>query len=131
MRRIISFILLISMLLSGCGGPGRKHFAVLCKICVVREYQGMQTERIYTDSGKMRQILNGLRSLGEESTPEIDPELIRQRCYKITLIHTDGSKTLYQTKGDRYIRRGDAPWQQANPEMVSRLNLLLQSLPGD
>jgi hypothetical protein len=79
----------------------------------------------------MRQILNGLRSLGQKSTPTIDPSQLTARTYSITLTHTDNSQRLYQIKGDRYIRLCRDPWKQVDPERINDLHLLLQNLPGD
>ena len=133
MKRLFVIFSGISMLFSGCmkKAPAVENWIVISNISVIREYQGLQTQRNYSQQDKMEQILNALRSLGTESTPEVDPESLNLRSYTITLTHTDGSKKIYQTKGDRYIRRGNGPWQQADPKKVAELNFLLQSLPGD
>ena len=121
------------MLCAGCHtrGQSEANWPVVSQITVTCEHQGTLTRQFYTSEAKMRQILNCLRSLGQKSSPPIDPDTISARTYSITLTHTDGSQRIYQTKADRYIRICRDPWQQADPEKVSELHLLLQGLPGD
>lgn len=130
---VIAAILLI---FSGClhqsgKDPVIKNWKVVSEITVTCENAGTLTRRIYTNQEKMQSILNAIRQLGQKSKPDIDPETLQMRTYCITLTHTDGSQRIYCTKGDRYIRQCRGNWQQADPEKVSELNLLLQNLPGD
>lgn len=133
MKRLFVIFFGIFILFSGCTkkAPDIENWTVIEHISVIRDYQGLQTQRNYSQQNKMEQILNALRSLGTESPPEVDPDELNLRTYTITLTHTDGNQKIYQTKGDRYIRRGNGPWQQADPKKVAELNFLLQSLPGD
>ena len=138
MKRLFAAATIAALLLSFSGclhqsgrQPAIDNWKVVSQITVTCENQGQVTRRVYTDQGKMRQILNALRELGQKFTPETDPEALPLRTYCLTLTHTDGTQRIYCTKGDRYIRRCREPWQQADPEKVSELNFLLQSLPGD
>lgn len=131
MKRIFYCFLLLSISLTGCARSTPESFTVLTRITVIREYQGVQTQRIYTTSEKMSRILNILRSIGTSSSPDLDPEPLKLRCYTIILTRSDGSTLTYKTKGDRYIRKNDEAWQQTDPKIVSELNLLLQTLPSD
>lgn len=125
-------IILAAVLLTGCSAkkpdPGPP---VVYKITVTCRHEETVTERIYTSQPKMRQILNHLRSLGQQFTPPIDPEALSARTFHIDISFTNGSSRLYQTKADRYIRTDQAPWKQADPKQLERLNLLLLTLPPD
>ena len=130
-KRIGILCLAAVLLCTGCRSRQEEDWPVVCQITVTCEQEGSLTRRVYTSEAKMRQILNGLRSLGQKSTPTIDPSQLMARTYSITLTHTDNSQRLYQIKGDRYIRLCRDPWKQVDPERMSDLHLLLQNLPGD
>jgi hypothetical protein len=132
-RRIIVICLAIIFLFTGCHFHSKQEagWPVVNQITVTCEQNGALTRRVYTTETKMRQILNSLRSLGQKSTPAIDPGTLSVRTYCITLYHTDSSQRLYQIKGDRYIRICRDSWQQVDPEQISELHLLLQNLPSD
>ena len=124
---------MIALLCTGCRPKDTADgsFPVVSEITVTCEQGGTLTRQVYTTQWKMRQILNSLRVLGQQSTPSIDPETLTERIYCITLYHTDGSQRIYQTRPDRFIRTERGPWKQADPKKVSELHLLLQHLPGD
>lgn len=135
-NRIIPLIAAMLLFFSGClhqsgKEPNIKNWTVVSEIIVTCEDSGEVTRRVYTEPKKLRSILNALRDLGQKFKPDVDPDTLPLRSYCITLNHTDGSQRIYRTKGDRYIRRCREPWQQADPEKVSELNLLLRSLAGD
>lgn len=134
--RIAAMVAVLVWSLCGCmhqsgRKPTIKNWTVVSQITVTCENGSNISRKIYNDPQKMRQILNALRDLGQKFKPDADPESLPLRSYCITLTHTDGSQRIYRTKGDRYIRQCREPWQQADPEKVSELNLLLQNLSGD
>lgn len=134
--RTTAIIAALLLTLSGClhqsgRQPVIENWKVVSEITVTCEHEGEVTRRIYTNQKKMRLILNAIRQLGQKFKPDVDPENLRLRTYCITLTHSDGSQRIYCTKGDRYIRQCREAWQEADPEKVSELNLLLQGLPGD
>ena len=127
-------IIVLTLCLSGCFHRTHteiENWRVVSEITVTCENEGQVTRRIYTSQDKMKRIMHALRDLGQKFTPDVDPETLNIRTYCITLTHTDGSQRIYCTKGDRYIRQCRDKWQEADPEKVSELNLLLQGLPGD
>ena len=132
-KRIYVLCLAVLLLCAGCRQRSQKveSWTVVSEITVTCEQGGSVTRQIYTTQWKMREILNCIRSLGQKFTPTIDPDTLSARTYSITLTYTDGTQRIYQTKSDRYIRTCRDPWQQADPEKISELHLLLQSLPGD
>ena len=132
-RRIWAMYLGIMLFFVGCSLHRTEDMGwpVVSQITVTCDRSGHVTQQIYTSQDKMRQILNQLRTLGQQFTPPIDPEALSARTYSIAVSFTDGSQRLYQTKSDRYIRIDQNPWQQADPKRIEDLNQLLQNLPGD
>lgn len=120
---------MVLLFCSGCTGKGPppKNWAVVSQITVTRE----QERKHYEDPEKLRMILTALRQLGQQTNPEADPERMSIPSTCITLTRTDGTVRLYRIKGDRYIRQDQDHWQQADPERIGELTLLLQTLPGD
>lgn len=131
----LTVCLAVLLICTGCqlqtGDTDVESKKVVSKITVTCHEDGSVTNRTYTSQTKMKEILNGIRQLGQKMKPDVDPEQLNERLFSITLLHTDGSQQHYQTKADRYIRRGQEPWQQADPKKVSELNVLLQTLPAD
>lgn len=129
-RKWLALLIASLLLCTGCSRyetPQTRN--VVTEIRVVD--QSDRTQRHYTDPQKMRQILNGLRQIGQLTTPDTDPEELALDTYQIQLHHSDGTQEFWHTKGDRYIRKGTAPWQQADPDHLSQLTTLLQTLPPD
>lgn len=131
--RKIAVLVLFLLLCTGCGRAAEKapSVGVVSEITVTREHRGMVTRQIYTEPHKLQQILNALRQVGQRFTPDTDPETLPLSSFHITLHRTDGIEHIYRTKADRYIRYNRQPWQETDPESLSRLTELLQNLPGD
>jgi hypothetical protein len=84
------------------------------------------SRQIYEDPGQMSRILNRLRSLGQRYAPDLDPETLSGPTVSIRIHHSDGTSQQYQIKPDRYVRTGQATWQQADPKQIQLLLLLLK-----
>ena len=129
-RKWLALMIVSLLLCTGCSrydAPQTRN--VVTEIRVMD--QNSLTQRHYTDPHKMRQILNSLRQTGQLTTPDTDPDRLPLDHYQIQLHHSDGTQQTWHTKGDRYIRKGTAPWQQADPDLLSQLTDLLRSLPPD
>lgn len=131
-RKIIALVLAVGIL-GSCSGCGRKKTGVrvVDRIFVQWEADGMPVQQIYENPDKMQLILNRLRTLGQRFSSETDPDRLDVPAVTVTLLYSDRTQKQYQIKPDRYVRIGQAPWQQADPRQVTSLRLLLQSLPGD
>lgn len=132
MRKIVA-VLLAVCLLGICSGCFHKKASVklVSEISVQWEDNGGPIHRIFDSPQKMHLILNKLRTLGQRFSSDTDPETLEASVLSITLSYSDGSQQLYQIKPDRYIRIGQEPWQQADPNRITDLRLLLLSLPSD
>ena len=111
------------MILTGCGKTTFRH-SVVSRITVE---QGGQTNT-YTTQGEMIQILDLLRNLGQRTHAQINPETLSIPSCRIMLERTDGTATVYQIKGERYIRRDNGSWQQTAPQGLTDLLVLLGQL---
>ena len=131
-RRIIAAILAVGIF-GLCGGCLRKKTGVrvVDQISVQWVEDGKDVCRIHEDPEKMHLILNKVRTLGQRFSTDADPESMDIPAVTMAFLYSDGTQRLYQIKPDRYVRIGQAPWQQADPRKVTALRLLLLSLPGD
>lgn len=131
-KQLGALALIVAILFSACAiqtpSPG---WPVVSEITATIEQNGFSSRQTYTDSAKMRQILNLLRNLGQQFTPFVDPNTLSAPCCSICVSFTDGKRRVYQIKADRYIRTDSGPWQQADPERIEKLRQLIQTLPGD
>lgn len=93
--------------------------------------EGQGRTLVYTAQDKMSWLLDSLRQLGQKTLAHIDPETLSVEAYRITLERTDGTATVYQTRGERFLRRDQGPWMQTDPQALYDLLLLLQHLPSD
>lgn len=83
-----------------------------------------------SDPQTMRQILNALRQPGQLLLLKTEPEAQPER--HLTLLLTDGTSRHYTFRGDRYLKKENGPWQEADPDHLSPLLDLLSSLaPGE
>ena len=132
MRKILAVLLVFGLFIT-CGGCLRKNTGarLVEKISVQWVEDGISVQRVHKDPEKLHLILNKLRTLGQRFSTDVDPETLDTSALTMTVVYSDGSERLYQVKPDRYVRIGQAPWQQADPKKVSSLRLLLLSLPGD
>ena len=132
-KRIVA-LWMIALICTGCGrhrNPAEESWPVVAMIAVAPIPEDDQPHRVYTEQSKMRQILNSLRTLGQKTTPEVDPESLPLQGHTITLFHTDGTQQVYRTKGGCYIQLSPNPWQQADPKKITELDALLETLPHD
>lgn len=130
MRRWLLFILL-AVMLSGCqmqkGSGVSVGRPVIQKIVVTGE-MGI---KVFTNEGKMQEILHKIRRLGQKFTPEVDPEIQPGEPIFIVLYRSDGTEEQYTVKGDRFIRKGHQPWQQTESRLLLKLIGALETIPSD
>ena len=129
-RRWLALLCALVLICTGCSRHDLSgNHRVVTEIQVICPND--RTQKSYTDPEKMRHILNSLRQIGQLTTPDQDPDALPLRQHQIQLTHSDGTKQTWSTKGDRYIRQGTAPWQQADPDLLTQLTHLFQTLPPD
>ena len=130
MRKWVIFAL-AAIMLSGCQMQHGKDESlgrpVIQKIVVTEE----QRIKTFTSEEKMQTILHKIRRLGQKFTPDVDPEGQPGELVCIELYRSDGTGERYMLKGDRFIRKGDQPWQQTESRLLLRLIGVLEELPPD
>ncbi len=127
MKKYLVFCLILIIFLVACSQKNPEKAVIVEYITV----SGPSVDACYTNATKMSQILNSIRTLGQKSTATTDPEALPELGWRITLHRSDGSELTYRTKGARYFRQGDQPWQEVDPKKLEELDILLRSLPGD
>lgn len=131
-RKSLAAVLVLGILVMCCGCLQKKRSVrVVEQICVQWVEHDQTICHVFEKPEKMQLILNQVRTLGQRFASDTDPETLKAGTVAMTLFYSDGSQQLYQIKPDRYVRIGQAPWQQANPKKVTSLGLLLKSLPED
>ena len=132
------FALLLSLVvlsLAGCsrhaGGDPPAPLRVVTEIEITFEDGPLHCRRHYTQDEKMSQILAYLRQIDPYGTPQEDPLLTDGSLFQISLTYSDGSKKIYEQKGDRFLRQDGGPWENINPAKAEALGQLLGTLPSD
>ena len=133
MVRKITAVALAALSLFSQSGCRRKAVGnpVVSSIQVTIEDPPLYSHREYQNPETMQLILNRLRTLGQQYHSDLNPETLAEPLVTIALIRSDGTRQEYQLTSDRYIRTGHAGWNQANPDKVTQLQLLLLSLPEE
>lgn len=132
MRKFIAVILIVGVLgmFGGCW-RSEKSVRFVEEISVQWNENNSDIRQVFRHPDKLRLILNKVRTLGQRYSVDTDPEALETPTIIMTMLYSDGEQKTYFFKPDRYVRIGDAPWQQASPKQITALRLLLQSLPGD
>lgn len=130
-RKILAVFCLVLALFAGCQRKLNGSKIIVSHITVTYENDGVTLRQEYSAPEAMRTILGVIRMLGDRGRADTDPEVLPGQSYRIVMTHVDGSKEIFCTKENRFIREGRGPWQQVKPEKLSRLHFVLQNLPGD
>lgn len=130
-RKILAVFCLALALFAGCQRKSHGSKIIVSHITVTYENDGVTLRQEYSAPEAMRTILGVIRMLGDRGRADTDPEVLPGQSYRIVMTHTDGSKELFRTKENRFVRYGRGPWQQVKPEYLARLHTVLQNLPGD
>lgn len=116
-RRYVSLILVLVLLLTGCGrdipgiesssGPGR----MVRRIEVAIHPEDPDYDRTYVTQENMNALLALLRSMVTLEEPEEEPDLEGgQSYYTATVTFANGQQSRYWMLGHTYLRLGDEDW---------------------
>ncbi len=126
-----SWLLLLAVLLSGCHmqkGKSENLGRPVVQQIVVTGQQGI---KIFTSEEKMQEILLKIRRLGQKFTPQEDPDSLPGDRLLVEIIRSDDTRERYTIQGDRFIQRGDQPWQQTESRPLQALIDKLDALVPD
>ncbi len=134
MKKWTGLAAILCLLLTGCtridqsaaGSP-----KVVTGISVSFQGERLHLERQYSDSEKMRDLLNYLRCLEIYGPVEPETEIPQPNRGTITIRFSDGSTKHYEQQGDQYLRQDNGSWHYVNPEQARELPLLLTLLESD
>ena len=116
-RRYVSLILVLALLLTGCGrdipgiesssGPGR----MVRRIEVAIHPEDPDYDRTYVTQENMNALLGILRSLSTGEEPEQTPDLDGgQNYYTASVTFANGQQSRYWMLGHTFLRLGDEDW---------------------
>ncbi len=131
MKRIIWTILLCAVL-SGCVGreiSTQNQPRVVTHITAEYNSGTIRLQRNYTNSDKMRSVLNYFRMLSPYGTAQQLP--LEGNRVQITVHFSDGSSKLYEQFADTYLRQDGGTWQYIDPQAGQQLPLLLGLMESD
>lgn len=131
MKKALVLCLILAIFLVSCSRERPQQTAVVSQIHATADSGGNQIHRVYTDAHKMGQILNAIRTLGQKTTPTVNPDSISGDSLQLTLTRSDGSTLTYRTKCGRYFRRGNGPWKETDSKKLTELDQLIRTLPSD
>ena len=134
MHRLAVWILLFTLSLSGCTRlerPTEGSPRVVTGIEASFDSGTVQLHRQYSDSEKLRSVLNYLRCLKLYGKPE--PEVVIPALSRghIVIFFSDGTTKTYEQRGDQFLRQDSGPWYYLNPEQAQELPLLLGMMESD
>lgn len=132
MKKIIILIFLCCFVLWGCApqkDPSAMRYVRL--IGVQGTHEGQPLSRLYIHPRKMETILYYLRTLEDHELAKTDPERLAGDSYRIYVVFSDGSKSIYYQHSDRFLSRNARPWRQINQANAKLFYPLLMSLPQD
>ena len=133
MKKWFMVILLLSLLLQGCGG--RRDHTVQANVVTgitVTVQDGTQTmQRRYTSPEKMQAVLYYIRIVSSPFDAPEPPQEENGQQATITTYLADNTVKVYDQLGNGYFRQGGGTWQSIDPEKGQQLFLLVKLLPSD
>ena len=88
--------------------------------------------RSYTDLDTLTSILQKLRNMDTDETPQEDPHTdAQQHCLTITVIYANGDEESYHLLENQYIQNPDGNWYIVNPDKSIELSQFIQNTPGE
>lgn len=131
MKKICYFIILLACMLAACSKAAPRPASVVTKITVSTSLDRNTPVRVYSDSEKMKKLLDYLRLLDRRTVSDRDAESVDGITWLITLHRSDGSIAVYRQTAFHCLYSPRAGWQKLYPRQAQRLKLLLAAMPGD
>ena len=134
MTKLISVVILLSMLLTGCTqAPTTAQTQPRLVTMITADYSSgvIELHRQYTDCEKMRAVLNYFRGLHPGETVPSAPAEDSGSRISVTLTYSDGSTKTYDQRADQYLRQGSGSWQTISADKGRELAMLLGLMESD
>ena len=134
-KRILALVMILSILLCGCGddtpksdsgAPGR-----MVRRIEVRP-ENPEYERVYQTQENMNDLLALLRSMENDNIPAQEPDVENgQSLYIVTAIFANGEQSVYYVLGHTYLRNTDGDWCIIDLDQSMAFNQFLRDRPSD
>ena len=136
-KRMIALMLVLSVLLCGCGGdtpkassgaPGR----MVQSIRVAIHPDDPDFARVYETQENMNDLLALLRSMETDDVPAEEPDIEGgQSLFTVTVTFANGQQSVYYLLGHTYLRNSDGDWCIIAREQSMAFNQFLRERPSD
>ena len=137
LRKRFALLLVLTLLLSGCGnetphtegtGPGR----MVRRIEVAIHPDDPDFARTYVTQENMNELLALLRSMQTDVVPEREPDVDGgQNLYTATVTFANGQQSVYYLLGHTYLRLGEEDWCVIDTELSRQFSEFIRSHPSD
>ncbi len=129
-RKFLIFSLcLLPCLLNGCAKSGK--IRVVTGVSITANTPESTVQRHYSQDHNISNVLNYLRLLDPYTSVELDSETFRSGDYEIIINYSDGAHTVYRQIYQDYLQKDGGRWKRIDPKLGSRLQELIEKLPGD
>jgi hypothetical protein len=137
-RKRISLILVLVLLLTGCGrytpgiestsGPGR----MVRRIEVAIHPEDPEYARTYVTQENMNALLSILRPMVTAEEPPEEPNVNDgQNLYTATVTFANGQQSVYYLLGRTYLRMGDEDWCVVDASLANKFIQFILEHPSD
>ena len=136
-KRMIALMLVLSVLLCGCGddtpkadsgAPGR----MVQTIEVAIHPEDPEFSRVYETQENMNDLLALLRSMQTNDVPAEEPDIEGgQSLFTVTVTFANGQQSVYYLLGHTYLRNSDGDWCIIDNSQSMAFNQFLRERPSD
>ena len=136
-KRMIALMLMLSVLLWGCGNdtpkadngaPGR----MVKTIEVAIHPQDPEFARVYETQENMNDLLSLLRGMETDDVPAEEPDIEGgQSLFTVTVTFANGQQSVYYLLGHTYLRNSDGDWCIIDNSQSMAFNQFLRERPSD
>ena len=136
-KRMIALMLVLSVLLCGCGGntpkessgaPGR----MVKTIEVAIHPDDPDFARVYETQENMNDLLALLRGMETDDVPAEEPDIEGgQSLFTVTVTFANGQQSVYYLLGHTYLRNSDGDWCIIDNSQSMAFNRFLRERPSD
>ena len=136
-KRMIALMLMLSLLLCGCGSdtpktdsgaPGR----MVQTIEVAIHPEDPEFSRVYETQENMNDLLTLLRGMETDDVPAEKPDIAGgQSLFTVTVTFANGQQSVYYLLGHTYLRNSDGDWCIIDSSQSMAFNQFLRERPSD
>ena len=136
-KRMIALMLVLSVLLCGCGGDAPKASSgapgrMVQIIEVAIHPQDPEFARVYETQENMNDLLALLRSMQTNDVPAEEPDIEGgQSLFTVTVTFANGQQSVYYLLGHTYLRNSDGDWCIIDNSQSMAFNQFLRERPSD